>query len=372
MVDLPDVRARDSEGLSRHFRYFGEVETPKMDAPTYTTLSLAIADDEELLEMAQEIDPGQPAPNVFYAAVQDVLLEDANRSPEAKALSRFYPAVSGEAIPSESVWPSFREFCLVHADVLLPKFRSGRTQTCVVHRCAIVLPALASLPRIAEAGGRVGLLEIGPSAGLNLRLDKYRYEYEGDDGTRIVWGDPSAKPVLRCAMRGKTPPPVPFELEILARHGLDLNAIDLEDPLALRWLRALIWPEHVERARLMDEALAHVPDVPIEIEEGDATQEIADHIARLPLDAPRVIFATHVVYQIPREGLLALLDGVAEASRVAPVDFIIMESSGQGDSRVDHFAFEAGERKSRSLLGHADSHGRWIEWGAQRETQPRP
>jgi hypothetical protein len=83
------------------------------------------------------------------------------------------------------------------------------------------------------------------------------------------------------------------------------------------------------------------------------------------LDVPRVVFATHVVYQIPREGLLALLDGVAEASRPAPVDFIIMESSGKGDSRVDHFAFEAGERKSRTLLARADSHGRWIEWGGR-------
>jgi hypothetical protein len=365
MVDLPDVRARDAEGLSRHFRYFGEVETPKMDAGTYTVLSLEIAEDEALLAMAQEIDPGQPAPNVFYAAVQDLLLEDAGRSPAARALSRFYPAVSGKPIPSESPWPFFREFCLTHANVLLPKFRNGRTQTCVVHRCAIVLPALASLPRVAEAGGRVGLLEIGPSAGLNLRLDRYRYEYEGEDGARVVWGDPAAKPVLKCEARGGALPPVPTELEVLSRRGLDLNAIDLGDPLALRWLRALIWPEHVLRARLMDEALAHVPQVPIEIVEGDATREIAEQIAMLPLDVPRVVFATHVVYQIPREGLLALLDGVAEASRPAPVDFIIMESSGKGDSRVDHFAFEAGERKSRTLLARADSHGRWIEWGGK-------
>ena len=372
MADLPDMRARDTEGLSRHFRYFGEVETPRLGSHTYTSLSLGIAEDEALLAMAKEIDPAQPAPNVFYAAVQDLLLEDAERSPEAKELARFYPAIRGEAIPAESIWPSFRSVCLTHREELLPRFREGRTQTCVVHRCAVVLPALASLPRVAAAGGRVGLLEIGPSAGLNLRLDQYRYEYESEDRTRVSWGDASATPLLRCAVRGATPPPMPDRLEVEARRGLDLNAIDLSDPVALRWLRALIWPEHVERARLMDEALAHVATVPVEIEEGDATREIAEQIARLPEDVPRVLFATHVVYQIPRQGLLALLDGVAEASRAAPVDFIIMESSGEGDSRVDHFAFEGGAQQGRTLLGHADSHGRWIEWGARREAQPSP
>lgn len=365
MAGLPDVRARDALGLAKSFRYFGEVETPKLESGTYTAYSLGIAEDEDLLAMASTIDPGQPAPNVFYAAVQDLLLEDPGRSPAAKALARFYPAVSGERIPDESPWSAFRTFCLEQADALAPKLRTGRTQTCVVHRCAVVLPALASLPRVATAGGRVGLLEIGPSVGLNLRLDRYRYEYEGENGSRVVWGEADAKPVLRCEARGNVLPPVPPALDVVARHGLELNAIDLEDPLAQRWLRALIWPEHVERARLMDEALAHAATVPIEIDEGDATQVIAEQIEKLPLDASRVLFATHVVYQIPHEGLLEMLEGVARASREAPVDLVIMDSTGKGDSRVDHFAFEDGERSGQNVLAHSDSHGRWIEWGRQ-------
>ncbi len=365
MVDLPDVRARDSKGLAKSFRYFGEIETPRMDCDTYTVFSLGIAGDDELLAMASEIDTGQPAPNVFYASVQDLLLEDPKRGPSAEALARFYPAISGGPIPEESPWPAFRTFCLAHRETLAPKLREGRTQTCVVHRCAIVLPALASLPRVAEAHGRVGLLEIGPSAGLNLRLDRYRYEYHGAAGSDVVWGERRARPVLRCEVRGDVHPPLPTSLEIVARRGLDLNVIDLEDPLALRWLRALIWPEHTERARLMDEALAHAATVPIEIEQGDAIRELEDQIAKLPIDAPRVLFATHVVYQIPRAGLLAMLDSIARASRQVPVDLVIMESTGKGDSRVDHLAFEDGERKGRRVLAHCDSHGRWIEWGRQ-------
>jgi hypothetical protein len=361
MSSLPDMRERDREGMARVFRYFGEVETPRLDSRVYTIYSLGVAEDPELLDLVSQIDPGQPAPNVLYAAVQDLLLEDPAGSPEAEALTPFYPAVSGQPIPDRSPWDAFRAFCLGHADRLGPRLRTGRTQTCVVHRCTVVLPALASLPALVAAGGRVGLLEIGPSAGLNLRLDRYRYDYGGG----LVWGDEHARPVLTSEARGARRPPLPGALEVVARRGLDLNPIDLDDPTAIRWLRALIWPEHVERARVMNEALAHAKRIPIEIEQGDATLDIEEHIARLPKDAPRVLFATHVIYQIPRAGIRAMLAGIARASAEQPIDLIVMESSGEGDSRIESFHFEAGERASRTVVARADSHGRWIDWGAQ-------
>lgn len=361
MEALPDIRSRESDQLARYFRYFGEVECPRMQASVYQAYSLGIATDPDLLSLVAEVDPGQPAPNVLFAAVQDLLFEDAQSSREAEALSAFYPAVSGGRIPDRSPWEPFRNFCLAHAQDLLPKLRTGRTQTCVVHRCAVVLPALAALPRIEENDGRIALLEIGPSAGLNLRLDHYRYDYGGG----LVWGDPEARPILRCEVRGDFPPPIPGKLEVVARRGMDVHPIDLEDPEEIRWLRALIWPEHAERARVMIEALALAKSVPAQIEKGDATCEIAELIHRLPTNAARVLFATHVIYQIPREGRLAMLGQIAEASRETPVDLIIVESTGRGDSHIDWFSFANGQRTSRTTLGSADSHGRWIEWGTR-------
>lgn len=360
MSEIPDSRARDPEGLAKIFRYFGEVETPRLNSAVYTAYSLGVSEDPELIELTRQIDPTQPAPNVLYAAVQDLLFEDPESSPEARALAPFYPAISGSSIPDRSPWKAFRAFCLSHAEALAPRLRTGRTQTCVVHRCAVILPALAALPDVAASGGRVGLLEIGPSAGLNLRLDRYRYDYGGG----VVWGAPGAEPTLVCETRGETPPPVPERLEVVARRGLELNPLDLEDPLALRWLRALIWPEHVERAALMDAALAHAASVPIEIAGGDATVEIESHVAALPEDAARVLFATHVVYQIPEAGRLRMLDGIARASRDRPVDLLVLDSSGEGDSRLDWLRFEAGERSHGEVLARSDSHGRWIAWGA--------
>ena len=361
MDELPDMAARDLAGLSRIFRYYAEVETPRLGSPVYTDYSFGVADDPELLELCAQIDLGQPAPNILYAAVQDLLMENPTASPEAEVLSAFYPAISGQPVSKGSAWEAFRAFCRVHADQLGPNLRSGRTQTCVVHRCAVVLPALAALPSIAANGGRVALLEIGPSAGLNLRMDRYRYEY----GNGVAWGEPSARPKLFCETRGDVAPPMPGALEIVARRGLDLNRIDFEDPAAIRWLRALIWPEHSERALAMDEALTIAMEVPVEIEEGDATREIAAHVDRLPSDAARVLFATHVFYQIPRDGRRRILDEIASASREKPVDLIQMDSSGEGDSRLEWFSFEGGQQIGRTVLARSDSHGRWIEWGAQ-------
>lgn len=364
MVELTHQTRPGLDELSRLFRYFGEVETPKMDSPVYTAYCLGIADDPDLLALAQRVLPGQPAPNVLFAAVQDLLLEDPERSEAARALARFYPSISGQAIPDGDPWAALRSFCHAHRSELLPGIESGRTQTCVVHRCAVMLPAISQTPRVREAGGRVGLLEIGPSAGLNLRLDHYRYVYRrGQD--EITWGGAEAKPVLECEVRSESMPPLPGAFDVVARRGLELAPLDVTDPRALRWLRALVWPEHVERARLMDEALDVVSRVPAMIEAGDATRDVGAAIARLPSDAPRVLFATQVLYQISKDGIDAMLEGMARASLDAPVDFIAMESDGRGESRIDWYAFENGEAKESVVLAHADSHGRWIDWGRQ-------
>jgi hypothetical protein len=43
---------------------------------------------------------------------------------------------------------------------------------------------------------------------------------------------------------------------------------------------------------------------------------------------------------------------------------ILIEGSGEGDSKVWWFRFESGEQIGRNVLARSDSHGRWIEWGA--------
>ena len=71
------MRVRDREGLARAFRYFGEVETPRLGSAVYTAFSLGVASDPEMLDLVARVDPEQPPPNVLYAGVHDLLLRDA-------------------------------------------------------------------------------------------------------------------------------------------------------------------------------------------------------------------------------------------------------------------------------------------------------
>jgi len=333
-----------------------------MNSRIYTEYCLQIAEDAELLALAEQVMPSQPPPNVLFAAVQDLLLEDPKRSREARALARFYPAVSGRAVPNEPAFPALRAFCLAHAQELQPGLRHGRTQTSVVHRCTTLLPAIGTLPRVSAAGGAVALLEVGPAAGLNLRLDHYRYRYEGN-GARYHWGDPGSTPALSCAIRGNTPPTLPAKLQVVDRRGLELSPLDLTNPRDIRWIRALVWPEHTERTRLMSEALEVASRVPAAIEEGDATRDIEQAVQRMPTASPRVVFATHAVYQMSEDGRRDMMSGLEKASRTAPIDLVVVDSNLRGESRIDWVAFTDGARQNRVALGHADSHGRWIEWG---------
>ena len=362
MAEFPDMRSRALDKLATVFRYFGEIETPRLDSAVYTAISLGVAEDQRILELAANARSDQPAPNVLYASVHDLLFRDAEAGETPDSLTRWYPSISGGPIPDDSPWEAFRAFCLANEERLVPIIAEGRTQTCVVHRSAVILAALGCLPGVEAAKGRVGLLEIGPSAGLNLRLDRYRYEYRSKDGSHVVWGDPEAKPSLIVENLGTAAPPLPARLEVLARRGLELNPLDLSDPTVVRWLRALIWPEHVARAKVMDAALQQVAKVPAEIYEGDATQDVEAHVRALPADAARVVFATQVFYQIPAEGRREVLAGLARASDSQPVDLILMESNGEGDSTVTHFAFENGKRGEKRDLARVDSQGRSVTW----------
>lgn len=132
----------------------------------------------------------------------------------------------------------------------------------------------------------VHLLEVGASAGLNLRFDRYGY-HVGDRH----FGDPHSPVQLRARWHGGVPVP---DLDALPRlagvTGVDLNPIDAHDRDARRWLEALIWPENHHQRDLLRAALTLVAADPPAIRAGDAV-DVCPAIAReLPAGAPRVVF----------------------------------------------------------------------------------
>lgn len=258
------------------FHIFARDEAPGLNSPIYAELSYGVSLDDDLLAVAAQKRKGQPAPNILFAAVQYLLLSGVDHP-----LAAHYPIVSGAERPPTPAFPLFRDFVLTHRDAVLNLVRTRNTQTNVVRRCACLLPAFSIIAR--EADAPLALLDLGASAGLNLNFDRYAYRYERAGRLERRWGTPNAAVQLECDLRGPGAlPDFPEQFQIAARIGIDLNPINLNDPDQLRWLQALIWPEHIERHDRLRAAAAELETSPVHLHQGDAAQLLPQLLTPAP------------------------------------------------------------------------------------------
>jgi hypothetical protein len=76
--------------IAEKFRAFAESET-RDSSPLYEQLSMAIAEDPEMLTLASEAQKGQPIPNMLFAAVHYLLLQSPTSA--LAATPTFSPSV---------------------------------------------------------------------------------------------------------------------------------------------------------------------------------------------------------------------------------------------------------------------------------------
>jgi len=347
----PDYMSREPEKLAEVFERWGSVEAPSVGSPLYSELGHGVARDPELLRLAAETRPYQPAPNMLFAAVHYLLLAGVRHE-----LREHYPAVAeGPACPGPA-FPKFRDFCLAHREAIVPLLQTRLTQTCVLRRCACLLPAFARV--VSEAPGRLATLEIGPSAGLNLLWDRYRYDY----GAGLRWGDPRSEGLLETERRGDLPlPDLPGSIEGVWRTGVDLNPVDVGDEDQVRWLRALIFPEHLERHAQLRAAIRVARHRPPRLVRGDAADCLPDLLEEAPREATLVIFATHTLVQFPREALVSVLKSLQRHGEQRPLFFVSMEGTAVRHSELFLTRYSGGARETIKLAD-CNPHGQWLEW----------
>lgn len=369
-------RADLAERIAFHGKNIYGAASAFNSSPLYARLCLDIAADPDMLALLADADRATQVANLLFAAVHYLLLADPSHP-----LAAFYPdlaapapAIDGRAPsdpdrapalqgrehprPADEAYPFFRAFCLEHAAAIRHLVTTRRVQTNEVRRCAILLPAFALVAR--RAGGRpLALVEIGASAGLLMLWDQYRYDF-GPAGTA---GDPAAPLLLTCEPRGPHPPLLPTTLPtVVSRIGLDLNPIDVRDEDAMRWLRALIWPEHADRVQMLETAIAIARQHPPHIVAGNATQTLPTLLASAPPDAALCVYSSYALNQMPPDVRQRVLDALTTAAHTRDLYRISQEwYGGQAQPRLELFTYTAAETRSE-LLAHAESHGRWIEW----------
>ncbi len=97
------IDAERLDRTARAFRRFAQLEC-RGSSPLYERLSLGIAEDRELLELATHARPGQPV-HLFFSCVHWLLLAGTQHP-----VSAFYPSLDQGPIPDGDPYASFRDF----------------------------------------------------------------------------------------------------------------------------------------------------------------------------------------------------------------------------------------------------------------------
>jgi hypothetical protein len=189
--------------------------------------------------------------------------------------------------------------------------------------------------------------------------DHYGYEYE----TLGYVGDRTSPVQLHCELRGDFLPPLPRAIpEVNWRMGIDLNPLDVHDEEAARWLRALIWPEHRDRAQRMEHAIAMAQQQPFSIVAGDAVERLPEVLAQVPAEATLCIYHSYALNQTPepvRERIFAQIADFAKTWEL----FRVSEEwyAGMRQAELELFWYRNGEIL-HEMLAECEGHGRWMKF----------
>ena len=273
----------------------------------------AIAADDELLERLAVLPPDRLPALLASAAVAFLARRD-----RPVPLAGYFPE-PGASQPrfDDGFFPAFRAFCAARLEDIVEVCRSRRYQMNEVARCTqIVLGIAAASDRSADP---VALVDLGTGAGLGLHLDRYRYRI----GTG-AYGPAAAGLSLACDVRGPIIPP-PAELpRITARVGVDLDPVDLEDPVARAWLQACTPPEASALSRLaaaVNIARRH----PAKIIAGDVIDVLPGVLDSIPQHQRITVVDAYMAVFLPEERRAQLADIFAQAGRGRPVTWLSLD-----------------------------------------------
>src|ERR1700712_3417550 len=281
-------------GTQRDYWAFFADDAKRTGSVLYSRIAAGIGKDPELKALAAHARAGQPHANLILAAVHFLLLRGAD-----DPLTRFYPTVGGGvSADDEDPFPAFKAFVLKHIDQVEPLIATRVTNTNEVGRSAVLHPGFRQIAR--QAAAPLSLIEIGPSAGLNLIWDKYGVRYHKDGATALAVGEDTPL-VIDCELRGDEAPVLGPLPQVGGRMGLELNPVDLSNRDDRDWLRALIWPDQVSRLTRLDKAIAlFARETPV-IWAGDALALLPDALAAVPRGQVAVVYHTIAVYQFSTE-----------------------------------------------------------------------
>jgi len=224
---------------------------------------------------------------------------------------------------ADEAWVEFRRALAADSEAIRGLL-DRPVQTNEVGRCAALLPGFLTVSNPTLLPLRV--LEIGASAGLNLRWDRYRYESDG-----FAWGDPGSPVRVGFEIEGE--PPMTHAVEIVERRGCDLRPVDPASEEGRLTLLSFVWPDQAERLDRLRAALSVAAESSVAVDRAGAVDWTAEKLADKRQGVATVVFHSIVMQYLPAaerqrfEDLMLAAGGRATAA--APLAWLRMEPAGE-------------------------------------------
>ncbi|MCP3855438.1 MAG: DUF2332 domain-containing protein [Actinomycetia bacterium] len=300
-------------------------------SPTYERLARAVGESQPLVALLEELPAPKRQPNLLFASAR----------------------LLGAPIDDP---PAFITYVLSSWDEVAAVMQERSTQTNEAARTGTLLPV------IAQISGPIALIEVGCSAGLCLYPDRYAISYDGQPALAR-----HSTVHIDVATNGSVLIPTILP-DVVARIGVDLNPLDVNDLADRSWLEALIWPEHntrLARLRAATSIVAHDPPVLLR---GDLVETIDQALALVPSGATPIVFHSAVLNYISSEDRKRFAEQLSSHTEVV---WISNEGPGVIDGLASHLrpplgagsaAFFITGRNGSDVIGISDPHGTWISW----------
>jgi len=270
------------------------------------------------------------------------------------ALAGLAPDLAEAYERGADAWPAFRVALAAERDFVAEFMRTRPVQTNEVGRCYGLLPAFLTLARDHDL--RLDLIELGPSAGLNLLWDRYRYRYRAEE-----WGPADSPLGLEAELRAPLPDGLlAVQPEVGERVGIDLNPLDVTSEDTALLLQCFVWPDQRERLTRLRAALEVARRDPPRLVRGDYVELLPELLAERDPGALTVVYETASLIYLPLEVREKVVDAIAAAGAEGPVAFL---STTQPETWSLVLRTWPGGRTQ--LLAEVDPHGKWLEWLAR-------
>lgn len=273
---------------------------------------------------------------------------------DAPELARHFPSTGGDG-DHDGAWRALLEL-LRDPPATMRDYLKSPPQTNEVGRSASLIGGFLVIAQ--ETDLPVRALEIGTSAGLNLRFEQYRYE-QGD----AAFGPPDSK-VRFTGLWESRQPPFDAPLTVGERRGCDRSPIDPTTADGRMRLLSYVWPDQPERFERVAAAIEIARQVPADLARVDAAEWLPEQLAEPTPGLATVVFHSVVTQYFSEEERAELTsimrDAGTRATRDAPLAWLRLEP--EGDMKFPRLRVSMWPGEQDRLLAHCSFHLGPVEW----------